>query len=70
MNNQITFSPLIFEFKNVQINLTKICQHFNKNISDWTKTKQTKAFLTSFANTKNEMNICISVKDSDSKQGT
>jgi len=70
MNNITTFDTSVFEVVNGQINLTKICKHFSKNINDWTKTKQTKAFLAIFASSKAETNIILSVKGGDGEQGS
>jgi hypothetical protein len=50
MQNHITtFDTSVFEVVNGQINLTKICQFFNKRLNVWLKTKQTKAFLALFS---------------------
>jgi hypothetical protein len=64
------FDLSIFEVVNGKVNLTKICQYFGKNINDWTKTKQTQAFLRAFARSKAETNIIVSLKGGDNEQGS
>lgn len=70
MNNITTFDTSVFEVVNGQINLTKICQHFNKNIKDWTRNKTTKQFLEAFSSNKADGQIILSVKGGDGEQGS
>jgi very-short-patch-repair endonuclease len=50
-NTTGTFGISIFEVKNEQVNLTKICQHFGKNINEWKRLPSTKRFLEPYRNT-------------------
>jgi hypothetical protein len=43
------FDISIFEVKDGMVNLTKVCQYFGKEFSNWNKTKNTKEFLKEFA---------------------
>ena len=43
------FDLSVFEIKDGKVNLTKVCQYFNKDIRKWTSNKSTKEFLASFA---------------------
>lgn len=71
MQNHITtFDTSVFEVVNGQINLTKICQHFQKNIKDWTRNKTTKQFLEAFSSNKADGQIILSVKGGDGEQGS
>ena len=70
MNNITTFDTSVFEVVNGQINLTKICQHFQKNIKDWTRNKTTKQFLEAFSSNKGDGQIILSVKGGDGEQGS
>lgn len=63
------FDISIFEVVNGQINLTKICKHFGKRIDVWLKTKQTKAFLTSYCKVTPNGAIQI-ILGKDKEQGT
>ena len=47
------FSMSIFEVKDDKINLTKICQHFNKRLDVWLKAKSTQRFLDAYKLTPN-----------------
>lgn len=64
------FDLSIFEVVDGKVNLTKVCQYFGKNINDWTKTKQTKAFLAAFTRSKAETNIIVSLKGGSGEQGS
>lgn len=70
MNTLTVFDTSIFEVVDGKVNLTKICKHFGKSINDWTKTKQTQAFLQAFAKNKPDTNIIVSVKGGNDEQGS
>jgi hypothetical protein len=71
MQNHITtFDTSVFEVVNGQINLTKICQHFNKRLDVWLKTKQTKAFLASYSVLTPNGGITVNIGNNGKEQGT
>lgn len=75
MSNILTkqvFDISIFEVKDGMVNLTKICQNFGKEFSNWNKTKSTKEFLFEFARENPDLpngGIAI-LKGGNGEQGT
>jgi very-short-patch-repair endonuclease len=69
MNNTITPQTecdlSIFEVIDGKINLTKIGQHFGKNVFNWTKSKSTQQFLSHFSSAS-----LLIVKGGNGEQGT
>ena len=67
---QNTFDLSIFEIVDGKVNLTKICQHFGKNINDWTKTQSAKRYIKAFSLKKADTNIIVSLKGGNNAQGS
>jgi phage antirepressor YoqD-like protein len=66
-----SFDPSIFEIDQEKgmVNLTRIAQHFGKNVNDWTRNKNTQSFFNAYTNEYPETQILV-VKGGNDDQGT
>ena len=49
ITSQIDIDLSVFEVINGKVNLTKICQHFNKRLDHWLKSQSTQRFLEAYS---------------------
>jgi phage antirepressor YoqD-like protein len=64
------FDLSIFEVVNGKVNLTKICQHFGKEIKEWSKLITSKKFLTALEKSEGGKSPIEIIKGGSGEQGT
>lgn len=71
MQNHITtFDTSVFEVVNGQINLTKICQHFNKQVKRWLANPTTKSFILALESADGKSVLTQNIGNNGKEQGT
>lgn len=70
MNHITTFDTSVFEVVNGQINLTKICQHFNKQVKRWLANPSTKSFINALESVDGKSVLTQNIGNNGKEQGT